>query len=92
LNRFELERCDRFPIRHATPALQHHHRGHDPRWHRTTTRRGEQIAGTEVGLGLVMLLGLEAAPAVGRIGDGVQNVQSSNEHDLYVDEIWSGLK
>jgi hypothetical protein len=39
----EAERLDRFPVRQAPQPLQHHHGGHDPRWHAAPADHGEQV-------------------------------------------------
>jgi len=41
--RIEAERLDRFAVREALEPLQHHYRGHDPRWHATPANLGEQV-------------------------------------------------
>jgi hypothetical protein len=40
----ETKRLDRFAVRQALQALQHQHRGHNPRWHAAPPDPGEQVS------------------------------------------------
>jgi hypothetical protein len=41
--RIEAERLDRLAVRQAPQPLQHHHRGHNPRWHAAPADLGKQV-------------------------------------------------